>query len=69
MTHDDTPAFPAMGDPERDTFIQGMTLRDYMAGQALIGILCSEGVRQSSEEIIALYSYKQADAMMKARQG
>ena len=62
MTHDDTPAFSV---PDIST---GMSLRDYMAGQALMGILSSADVGQFSEDTIAFASYKQADAMMKARQ-
>lgn len=52
----------------------GMTLRDYMAGQALAGMLAYSGGEgtgsfhsNSSFEGNAKYAYQQADAMMKAR--
>ena len=43
---------------------EGMTLRDYFAGQAMPGILLDE--RLNCREI-AERSYQMADAMMKAR--
>jgi hypothetical protein len=46
-----------------------MTLRDYFAGQALVGILAHSGGFSSSPEDIAEYAYKQADAMISVRRG
>ena len=43
----------------------GMTLRDWFAGQSLAGILAS-GSRQADEEI-AMEAYTLADAMLEAR--
>lgn len=65
------PAFP-MGNPEQGGY-DGMTLRDYFAGQALAGM----GVFMPSEnghitgpvgaKLRAEWAYMQADAMLKAR--
>jgi len=44
----------------------GMTLRDWFAGMALQGLLNRGGL--SSMEEAAKLSYKQADAMLKARE-
>ena len=69
--NDGGPAFPA--DMERRDPItgewgekppQGMTLRDYFAGQALAGFLAGNW---GGECEAAQWSYSQADAMMKAR--
>ena len=45
----------------------GMTMRDYFAAKAIQGLLASE-VR-ASEDQFAEYSYKVADAMLRAREG
>ena len=68
------PAFPGF---ERDCNhvsqpINGMTLRDYFAGQALAGLLAmvqgeSADVWQSVDKA-ATYSYQYADAMLKSRE-
>ena len=44
----------------------GVTIRDYFAGQALIGLV-SIPVPLTDEEVAEM-AYKHADAMMKARQ-
>jgi hypothetical protein len=46
----------------------GMTLRDYFAGQALAGIL-SNNSAYSDPETHARLAYSHADAMLKARGG
>lgn len=49
---------------------EGMTLRDYFAGQAITGILADPSVRMDSDERLqklAELAYIQADAMLKAR--
>lgn len=49
----------------------GMSLRDWFAGQALIGLLGS-GVaekREQSSEVVAEIAYRNADAMLAAREG
>lgn len=47
----------------------GMTLRDYFAAKALMGMLANQHPYQASDEhMFARDSYKLADAMLKARQ-
>lgn len=50
-----TPAFPAT-----------MTLRDWFAGQVLVGLIAHSG-KISSPQDRAEYAYKQADAMISVR--
>ena len=45
----------------------GMTLRDYFAGQALIGLITRSEDAFNNEDQAAEWSYSQADAMLKAR--
>ena len=50
---------------------EGMTLRDYFAGQALVGILADSKIKggvKSDYDCIATASYLYADAMLKARE-
>ena len=54
-------------------YAKDMTLRDYFAGQVMVGYLCAQGVlgyRNNSAEqnqYCAETAYQMADAMMKAR--
>ena len=48
----------------RYELVGGMTLRNWFAGQAMIGLLISHNLLDQSA--IAQFSYEQADAMMKA---
>ena len=62
-----TPAFPsAYLFPEN----QGMTLRDYFAAKAMQGLLA--GLLADGQDLkwdqVAIDSYRQADAMLKARE-
>jgi hypothetical protein len=58
------PAFPT----ERN-LTQGMTLRDYFAAKAMVGLLnCYHNPKEFTEEKLAEQSYEVADAMMKARE-
>jgi hypothetical protein len=71
MSIENPPAFP-MGDPTHGGY-DGMTLRDYFAGQALVtlGGLQERGLPWSSEKSpngFALAAYELADAMLTARQ-
>jgi hypothetical protein len=65
------PAFPAPAGVSHITE-QGMTLRDYAAIKAMQGILASNTEHEHEDahifDAIAEASYKQADAMLKARQ-
>ena len=64
----DVPAFP-MAVPENwDSYQDGMTLRDYFAGQALTGLLAGRQPNNAYPlEYLAETSYATADAMLEAR--
>ena len=56
------------GQPINGFFNPGMTLRDYFAGQALVGILsCPLKINDTLNEY-ARCAYAQADAMLDARE-
>ncbi len=67
------PAFP-LGDADGRVTQEGMTLRDWFAGQALAGHLASQsrdiGFYQGSDsfEKMASDAYRTADAMLKQRE-
>jgi hypothetical protein len=72
-TNDGGPAFPVQ--PYSSTSTQwsdgseGMTLRDYFAGQALTGLLANSGGNRGwGTKNWAVESYCFADAMLKARE-
>ena len=46
----------------------GMTLRDYFAAAALQGLMAEYDPEDELEQHIAKWSYKAADAMLKARE-
>ena len=48
-------------------YSRGMSLRDWFAGQALIG-LCVDDVRNWPVDLTARYVYELADAMLKERE-
>ena len=62
------PAFPLQSiGPEFAPGYAGMSLRDYFAAKAMQGLIASpEG--PESMEVAAKWSYKLADAMLKARE-
>lgn len=68
---DGGPAFAAAwGSPEQGgDYVPGMSLRDYFAGQALVGLLAGRGGplqrKFMSDEATLVYDY--ADAMIAAR--
>ena len=59
------PAFPT----PMDFYGDGMTLRDWFAGQALAGYRCNRDYSEHSSSDIAMYSYMDADAMLAQREG
>jgi hypothetical protein len=61
------PAFPLMG---KTGYNEGMTMRDYFAGQALAGMTTSLSppVHPGLADEIAKAAYAVADAMLKARE-
>jgi hypothetical protein len=56
-------AFPSKG--TQHVAYDGMTLRDWFAGQALIGLL---GEGRWAEKILAEHAYRTADAMLAERE-
>ena len=61
----DQAAFPVVVPEAWDSVQNGMSLRDYFAGQALIALINKNDIR--SAEIIAENAYVYADAMMTER--
>jgi len=71
---DGGPAFPVpvaqiqgIATHSGDFGMLGMSLRDYFAGQALVGFLLVSDCRDNPAKAAA-WSYEQADAMLKARE-
>ena len=60
------PAFPSHGSMGEVTH-EGMTLRDYFAGQAIAGKLLMPGTAYDETDC-ARFAYEMADAMLKARE-
>lgn len=63
---------PASVDPHfeaRCASQTGMSLRDYFAGQALVGFLASEWYGVQAWHELAVNAYQHADAMLDARDG
>jgi hypothetical protein len=66
--NDGGPAFPpAYAATLPRNFPQGMSLRDWFAGQALAGLCANRDYVDESYPSIAEYAYHHADAMLKAR--
>ena len=63
--HDGGPAFPHRNDlcPQ----MNGMTLRDWFAGQALAGMNAADRRWEGGNKDMACAAYSQADAMIAAR--
>jgi hypothetical protein len=75
---DGGPAFPTDPETYNGTGLCGMTLRDWLAGQALQSMDFTTVIEQAVEEgfkptqageYIATACYKMADAMIEARKG
>lgn len=60
------PAFPTRPD-QYHVAGQGMTLRDWFAGQALAGIIAQPNLEGWDPSITAEWAYELADAMLEAR--
>ena len=60
------PAFPS-SIVDDSLHVPGMTLRDYFAAKAMLGIMFDPGDVYTNENI-ALNAYEVADAMLKARE-
>lgn len=62
------PVFPETGGGHAAAF-QGMTLRDYFAAKAMQGVIAAtEPLIKIDEQHLAMWSYRMADAMLKARE-
>jgi len=68
FTNDGGPAFPVNPHPNIHGGSDGMSLRDWFAGQALAGIMPSDG-RPDGDQAKAYWAYAMADAMLRAREG
>jgi hypothetical protein len=67
--NDGGPAFPNVPpDSQYSDWDKGMTLRDYFAAAALQGMMAQFDPENELEHHIAKWSYKAADAMLKARE-
>jgi hypothetical protein len=68
-TNDGGPAFPTVArDGNWQPHHDGLSLRDYFAGQALAGILAAANFG-STKDWIGQKVYEAADAMLAAREG
>lgn len=70
--NDGGPAFPVVINSNHEEHFNGMSLRDYLAGQALAGLLANDpkNVTETGTqylELVAKGCYAQADAMLAAR--
>ena len=63
--NDGGPAFPETSDVRWN----GMTLRDYFAGQVIAGLASSDRFMDTTNEHTAKIAYDQADAMIAQREG
>ena len=64
--NDDEAAFPLTScftTPD----MKGMSLRDWFAGQVLVGLLANPSLREFTDNELAIIAYKQANEMMEAR--
>lgn len=65
--NDGGPAFPRSGS-DYVPAQEGMSLRDWFAGQVLAGLASNEERWVSANEVISKSCYEAADAMIKARE-
>lgn len=63
--NDGGPAFPAVINGTTRTDAYGMSLRDYFAANAMLGLLVRPGSINTKQD--AEFAYMVADAMLKAR--
>lgn len=60
-------AFPSHGSMG-EVAHEGMTLRDYFAAKAMMGLGCNPNHVNMTDDEIAKWSYSLADSMLKARE-
>lgn len=70
---DGGPAFPSpdsvYANGERGYGAWGMTLRDWLAGKALQGMLANPAYNSASNEVLSSHAYDLADRMIAVRKG
>ena len=64
--NDGGPAFPESGERGKASGGEGMTLRDWFAGQALVGLSIRREGKCDADD--AENAYRLADAMLRARE-
>ena len=64
MSYTGGPAFPTSNGGSPD---DGMTLRDYFAAKAMLGILTNNNLEDCDDFVVANCAYQMADFMLKAR--
>jgi hypothetical protein len=64
MQDSNQPAFPVTEDHGVNSAFPGITIRDYFAAKALVGLIHRRFPLDAAQE-----AYEYADAMLKARQG
>lgn len=73
LPDDGGPAFPVPADVNPDSYSADMTLRDYLEGQAIQGILSNPAMIDQlsilSRQWVITHAGLIADAMIKARKG
>jgi hypothetical protein len=71
MSENGGPAFPIhpgmVIDRQGVRETQGMTIRDWFAGQALVGYAANPQFVEAKSPLVASWAYEQADAMLAAR--
>lgn len=53
--------------PHTTRHAEGMTLRDYLAGQALAGLMANERINVENAKTVTLLAYHIADVMLEER--
>ncbi len=70
--NDGGPAFPVVAENGMGHIAAGMTMRDWFAGQALVGIAdhfsAKEDTRIATMKVISSFCYEYADAMLAQRE-
>ena len=72
MNNTGGPAYPTRSyagvQPLSEGYSVGMTLRDYFAAKAMLGLLACPATTTRNENMYACDAYTMADAMLKARE-
>ena len=68
IKQDGGPAFPVKNEATNNYAYAGLSIRDWFAGQALVGLISGRPDSDCDEIGYAMDSYRFADAMLKARE-